>query len=52
MLLIGYNDIDRYWIVENTWGSSWGEDGYYRLSYDATSYAMPYKYVINSIEDN
>lgn len=49
MILIGYNDSEGYWIVENTWDSWWGEDGYYRLSYDATSYFITYKYVINSV---
>jgi len=49
MVLIGYNDTERYWIVANTWGDLWGENGYYRLSYDATYAISKYLYVINSV---
>jgi hypothetical protein len=34
MLLVGYNDAERYLIIKNSWGS-WGENGYVRLSYDS-----------------
>jgi C1A family cysteine protease len=35
--IVGYNDAGRYWIVRNSWGPDWGENGYIRVSYDDES---------------
>jgi len=34
VLLVGYNDSERYFRIKNSWGTSWGEQGYGRISYD------------------
>jgi C1A family cysteine protease len=35
---VGYNDAEQMFIVRNSWGSSWGLQGYFK---------MPYQYMVN-----
>jgi C1A family cysteine protease len=35
--IVGFNDTERYWIVRNSWGPDWGENGFIRVSYDDKS---------------
>ncbi|EFJ47066.1 cysteine protease [Volvox carteri f. nagariensis] len=35
VLVVGYNDIGSYWIVKNSWGTRWGDNGFIRISYSA-----------------
>ena len=31
--VVGYDDEQRFWIVKNSWGKGWGEDGFCRMEY-------------------
>lgn len=31
--IIGYNDSQGCWICKNSWGSNWGEGGFFRIAY-------------------
>ena len=34
ILVVGYNDNGSYFKVKNSWGTNWGENGYFRIAYD------------------
>jgi hypothetical protein len=50
MLVVGYNRPQEYFIVKNSWGTSYGQSGYVYLSYDYIRTYAKYGYVINEVE--
>lgn len=37
IVIVGFNDDERYWIVKNSWADTWGEAGYFRIRYGDAS---------------
>ncbi len=31
VVIVGYDETENYWIVRNSWGSSWNGDGYFKV---------------------
>lgn len=46
--LVGWNDNqgEGYWILRNSWGRSWGEEGYMRIKYRAAHVACAVCYLV------
>ena len=48
--LIGWQDTsldgDGYWILRNSWGSGWGEDGYMKIAYRSAHVACEVCYMV------
>lgn len=54
MLCVGYSDIDRVFIVRNSWGDEWGHKGYCYIPYDYVmhdEYNAHDSWVIKSVQN-
>lgn len=34
VLIVGWNNTDQAWLVKNSWGTTWGDDGFIKVAYD------------------
>jgi C1A family cysteine protease len=40
ILIVGYDDVGGYFIAKNSWGTNWGESGYFRVAYSQVNSAV------------
>lgn len=45
IVAVGYDESEACWICRNSWGTAWGEAGYFRIRYDACATGT---YVLNA----
>lgn len=42
--IVGYNDTGEYWIVKNSWGNEWGEEGFFNIAYSENTFYSTWTY--------
>ena len=47
IVLVGWDDDPGYWILRNSWGTGWGEDGYMRIVYGCQSVGYSANYIVD-----
>lgn len=44
VLIIGYDDTNQYFIAKNSWGTYWGESGFFKIAYSELSSVVQFGY--------
>jgi C1A family cysteine protease len=47
--LVGYDDSEGYWIAKNSWGTAWGESGWFRADYGDAIHDVAYVPVFDEV---
>lgn len=49
--IVGYDDNPGYWICKNSWGTNWGEQGFFRIAYGECAIDTWLNHGVNGIEN-
>jgi len=49
ILIVGWNDDEQSWICKNSWGASWGENGYFRIKWGQCEMGKNIPFVWNEV---
>lgn len=52
VMIVGWDDTERAWIVKNSWGPSWGENGYFKITWDDMEFGYNGVFVYSSMLSN
>ncbi|HSR09876.1 MAG TPA: C1 family peptidase [Thermodesulfobacteriota bacterium] len=44
VLIVGYDDSDQHFIVKNSWGTGWGEGGFFNIAYSQVNRTVQFGY--------
>ncbi|MCK4733325.1 MAG: hypothetical protein KAT65_12800, partial [Methanophagales archaeon] len=50
--MVGYNDTEHYWICKNSWNTSWGENGWFRIRYGECEIDTMNAYIVPPITES
>ena len=45
--LVGWDDTNKCWICKNSWGTDWGEDGWFRIKYGESDIEYDTAYLVD-----
>ncbi|KAK4224234.1 hypothetical protein QBC38DRAFT_398090, partial [Podospora fimiseda] len=51
-LVVGYTDIRQAWIVKNSWGREWGNEGFVYIAYDTANIDYWTKYGLTNVNSD
>ncbi len=52
ILIVGYDDAQQYFIVKNSWGTGWGEAGYFKIAYSELTSVVQFGFYTIAYEQN
>lgn len=50
VLIVGWDDDEQYWIAKNSWDTTWGEDGFFRIKWGEVEFGY-YSILVDPSDD-